>query len=79
MIQMRDKETGALLGSISEEDLQFLIDNLEEESDDDTDYYLNRATIEMLTENGAGQALIKILNAALGDREEAEIEWIRGE
>jgi processive 1,2-diacylglycerol beta-glucosyltransferase len=79
MIQMRDKETGALLGSISEEDLQFLIDNLEEESDDDTDYYLNRATIDMLSENGASEGLVKILNDALGNREEAEIEWIRGE
>jgi processive 1,2-diacylglycerol beta-glucosyltransferase len=79
MIQMRDKETGALLGSVSEEDLQFLIDNLVEESDDDTDYYLNRATIDMLSENGAGEALIKILNDALGDKKEAEIEWVREE
>ena len=77
MIQMRDKETGALLGSISEENLQFLIDNLEEESDDDTDYYLNRTTIDMLKEKGASEELIKLLNDALGERDDVEIEWVR--
>ena len=48
MIQLRNKETGSLLGSISEEDLQFLIDNLEEEWEEDTDYYLNRETLDLL-------------------------------
>ena len=35
MIQLRDKASGELLGSISEEDLQFLVDNLEEEWEDE--------------------------------------------
>lgn len=75
MIKLRDKETGAILGRISEEELQFLIDHLEEEWDGDTDYYLNRATIEMLKESGAGKPLVDLLERALGDREDAEIEW----
>lgn len=77
MIQLRDKETGSLLGSISEEDLQFLIDHLEEEYDEDTDYYLNRATLDMLKKEGANDALIALLESALGDREDVEIEWSR--
>jgi len=77
MIQLRDKETGSLLGSISEEDLQFLIDHLEEEYDEDTDYYLNRATLDMLKKEGANDALIGLLESALGDREDVEIEWSR--
>jgi hypothetical protein len=77
MIKMRDKDTGAMLGSISEENLQFLIDNLEEESDDDTDYYLTRETVEMLIANGASDDLIKLLNNALGDKDDVEIEWVR--
>jgi len=77
MIQMRDKDTGAMLGSISEENLQFLIDNLEEETEDDKDYYLTRATIDMLKENGASDELIKLLNDAIGDRDNVEIEWVR--
>ncbi len=77
MIQLLDKETGSHLGSISEEELQFLIDNLEEESEDDTDYYLNRVTLEMLKEKGADQPLIDFLESALGDRDDLEIEWSR--
>ena len=34
MIRLRDKETGADLGTISEEELEFLQDQLEEESSD---------------------------------------------
>ena len=77
MIQMRDKDTGVMLGSISEENLQFLIDNLEEETEDDKDYYLTRATIDALIEKGASDELKKLLNDALGDRNDVEIEWVR--
>ena len=75
MIELRDKETGASLGSISAEELQFLIDQLEEESDDDTDYYLNRSTVEMLRVQGASAHLNELLERALGDNDEVEIEW----
>jgi hypothetical protein len=47
MIQLRNKESGEILGAITEDDLQFLIDNLEEESEDDTDYFINRSTLEI--------------------------------
>lgn len=75
MIELKDKETGASLGSISAEELQFLIDQLEEESDDDTDYYLNRSTVEMLQAHGASAHLSELLERALGDNDEVEIEW----
>jgi len=79
MIQLRDKDSGSVLGSVSEDDLQFLIDNLEEESDDDVDYYLNRSTLEIFKEKGASSELLSILENALGDREDMEIEWSRAE
>jgi processive 1,2-diacylglycerol beta-glucosyltransferase len=75
MIELRDKETGASLGSISPEELRFLMDQLEEESDDDTDYYLNRATFEMLKDHGASARLRELLERAFGDRDEIEFEW----
>ena len=75
MIQLRDKENGQSLGTISEEDLQFLIDQLEEESLDDKDYYLHRVTLEALKEKGASQALMDVLTKALGDRGDMEFEW----
>ena len=77
MIQLRDRETGASIGDITEEQLQFLIDHLEEESEEDTDYYLDRATLDMLREKGLDASLLKLLEEALGGREELEIEWSR--
>ena len=77
MIELRDKETGRSLGSISEDQLQFLVDQLEEESSTDTDYYLNRATLDMFADNGIDPQLLTLLRDALGNREDMEIEWKR--
>ncbi|MGH8770331.1 MAG: hypothetical protein ACREV2_04005 [Burkholderiales bacterium] len=77
MVQLYDKDTGAAVGTITEAQLQFLIDQLEEESREDTDYYLNRATLDILEEAGADRALMLVLHQALGDREEMEIRWSR--
>jgi processive 1,2-diacylglycerol beta-glucosyltransferase len=77
MIQLRDKEKGTVLGTITAEDLQFLIDNLEEESEDDTDYFINRSTLEIFKEKGTNQTLIKLLEDALGDHDDMEIEWFK--
>jgi hypothetical protein len=78
MIKLYDKETGRLLGTLREEQLRFLIDQLEEESSDDTDYYLNKATIEMLVQAGADPELVTLLQQGLGEREEMEIRWEEG-
>jgi hypothetical protein len=75
MVNLRDKSTGAQLGKISDDELQFLIDNLEEEWEGDTDYYLNRTTIDMLKDSGADKTLLALLEGALGDREDVEIVW----
>jgi len=77
MIELRDKETGRVLGPITEDQLQFLVDQLEEESATDTDYYLNSATLDMFAENAIDPQLLALLREALGDREEMEIEWLR--
>lgn len=77
MIQLKNKETGSLLGTIDEKDLQFLIDNLEEEWEEDTDYYLDRATLDMLKDRGAPGALMELLERAMRGRNDIEIEWSR--
>jgi processive 1,2-diacylglycerol beta-glucosyltransferase len=77
MIRMYNNDTGSYLGEITEVQLQFLIDMLEEESLEDQDYYLNRATIEMLEREGGGAQLIEMLRRALGDEEGVEIRWER--
>jgi processive 1,2-diacylglycerol beta-glucosyltransferase len=77
MIELRDKDKGTVIGSISEEQLQFLIDQLEEESEEDTDYYINRVTLEMFEKRGIDPQLLDILRRALGQRDDMEIEWSR--
>ena len=77
MPTLRDKESGQFLGKISEEELQFLLDQLEEESEDDTDYYLDADTIDFLEEEGAPPSLLTLLRSALGEREGLDIEWVR--
>ena len=77
MIEVRDKKSGVPIGSISEEQLRFLIDQLEEETTADQDYYINRETLEMFAEHGADDDLLNLLRGALGDRDDMEIEWSR--
>lgn len=74
MAKLRIKESNVEL-PISDEQLQFLIDHLEEESYDDQDYYLNQATIDMLAKQGADPSLITLLREALGDREGIDVVW----
>lgn len=77
MIEILDKQTGRPLGTLSDEQFQFLTDQLEEESAADDDYYLNRATVDILEEQGADPALVSVLRSALGPAEETEIRWRR--
>jgi len=59
-----------VLGTISEEDLDFLADNLQEEFEEDEDYYIDQATVEYLKDQGAGAHLLSMLHKALQDEEE---------
>lgn len=73
-IKLYDAGSGDLLGEISEEQLQFLQDRFEEETSDDQDYYINRATLDTLKEAGADASLLSMLERALkGD--EGDIRW----
>jgi hypothetical protein len=77
MIQLHDKDTGAFLGTITEAHLEFLVDQLEEESMEDQDYYINETTVDMFEEDGADKALVDVLRNALKQRTEMEIRWSR--
>ena len=77
MAKLFDKETGHLVGEITEKQLQFLMENLEEESLVDDDYYFNEATIDMLKEKGADEKLVAILEKAIRNKGKAELRWER--
>lgn len=77
MITLRDKDSGMRIGSISEEELQFLIDALEEESSTDADYYIDAATIDMLEDSGSSAGVVAMLRSAVEGREGVEVSWSR--
>ena len=64
------------VGELTEDQLDFLIDNLEEEWSEDRDYYINRDMLSMLEQRGADSGLMRLLNDALGDKDEVEVLWV---
>jgi hypothetical protein len=66
----------AYVGDVTEEELDFLIDNLEEEWTEDRDYYINRPMVDALKRNGADASLLNLLDKALGNQDEVEILWV---
>ena len=74
MIALSRKTDNSSLGDISEEELQFLVDNLEEDEGlGDNEYNITRMTLEYLRENGLSPHLAKLLETALGDQDEVDI------
>ncbi|RIK13538.1 MAG: galactosyldiacylglycerol synthase [Anaerolineae bacterium] len=65
------------LGTITEAQLQFLIDSMEEESTTDQDYYIEPATLDYLEARGASDELIEQLRGYLGDHDGLTIRWER--
>lgn len=75
MPRLFNEATGAPLGTISDADLQFLVDQLEEEDREDDDYFVDAATIEMLEAQGAPEALVSLLRAAVADTEGVDLRY----
>lgn len=77
MITLKNKDTGQFISSITEAELQYLIDDLEEEHNEDKDYWLNRTQLEIMKEKGADPSFIEMLESALGDNDDIEVIWER--
>jgi hypothetical protein len=75
MIKLYEKSSGKYLGRITEEELQFLRDNMEEESLTDVDYYINRTTFDLLKQQGMSENLAKLIETAMGKKNEIEIKY----
>ena len=69
------KDAGKPIGTLTEEQLQTLIDLLEEEDDEDRDYYIDRDILEYLAEEGADAALLDLLRPHVSGDDGIEIEW----
>lgn len=77
MVYLYKQATGELLGEISEDELQFLIDQMEEESTKDQDYSITKMEIAYFSQHGASPHLIELLSKALGEQPEVIILWSR--
>lgn len=75
MIQLFDARSGAHIGDVSEEHLTFMHNQLEEESVEDQDYYINGPTLDLFESRGADPVLVTLLRQALGTREDMDIRW----
>jgi processive 1,2-diacylglycerol beta-glucosyltransferase len=77
MIRLHHAERGTLIGTITDEQLQFLMDELEEESSEDRDYYISTDTVDMLEENGGDSELVALLRSAVDGADGIDIRWSR--
>jgi hypothetical protein len=77
MIHLHEKDTNIPLGTITEGQLQFLIDQLEEEWESDQDYSITPLLIQAFEAANADPELISLLKDALGERDEVIIVWSR--
>jgi hypothetical protein len=75
MNKLYNNETGELIGTISDAQLKFLVDQLEEESLEDQDYAIEGMTLAYFEEQGIDAELLRLLRGALGEKEQIIIRW----
>jgi len=63
------------IGTISDVQLKFLVEQLEEEHEEDQDYSIDRETLDLMSDNGADPELLAMLEKAIGDDDEMRIAW----
>ena len=75
MYQLMDIEHDDEIGIITEDQVQFLIDNLEEEGVEDQDYYIDSEALSFLAENGCDEELLTMLAEALDGRVNIDVRY----
>src|SRR5882672_9944049 len=66
MIDLYNATAKQLLGSITESDLKVLVDALEEEGVNDQDYYIDRATIDVIADGKATEHAVGLRVRGVG-------------
>ena len=75
MFKVFNKSTNEFIGRISQSELDFLADQLEEESIRDTDYYIRSETLEQFAADGAPAHLLDVLRGGMRSDSAIEIRW----
>jgi hypothetical protein len=69
------KDTGQPIADVSADQLQALVHLLEEEDDDDRDYYVDSAVLDYMADRGADPTLVGLLRTVLPPDGGVEVEW----
>lgn len=76
MARLYRVDTGETIGQLNDKQLKFLVDMLEEEDEDDQDYFIDQDTLELFSDNGCDPELLAMLEGAVEDGEEGvDIAW----
>lgn len=69
-------DTDETIGQISDKQLKFLVEMLEEEDEEDTVYFIDQDTLELFSDNNCDPELLAMLENALEDGEDGvDIGW----
>jgi len=68
-------DTGDEIGTITDVQLKFLVEQLEEEHEEDQDYFIDKDTLELMADNGGDPELLAMLEKAMGDDDSMDIAW----
>lgn len=67
---------GETIGEINQKQLQFLVDMLEEEDEEDKDYFIDQDTLELFSDNNCDPELLALLESAIEEGEDGvDIAW----
>jgi len=75
MYRLFNVDTDEDIGVLTEEQIQFIIDNLEEEGFEDQDYYIDKNTLSFFEEVGCDSELLELLGDALGEEKGINIRY----
>ncbi|MDB5323341.1 MAG: hypothetical protein JWN40_4972 [Phycisphaerales bacterium] len=74
MVKLNVQASGTPLGEISDTDFRLLQSILEEEGPEDTDYWIDLDTIDLIASRGGSEQLVGLLrNAVAGTPEGVEV------
>ncbi|MCX5742431.1 MAG: galactosyldiacylglycerol synthase [Proteobacteria bacterium] len=68
-------DTGDVIGKVTDKHVAFLVAQLEEENEDDQDYFIDKDTLELMSDNGIDPELLAMLEKAMGDDDSMDIAW----
>ncbi len=76
MARLYRVDTGDTLGTITDAQVKFLVDMLEEEDSEDQEYFIDQDTLELFSDNNCDPELLAMLEGALEDGEDGvDIGW----